>query len=100
QGGVTWICVSLGEEGALLTGPDNSYFAPAPKVTVYSSVGAGDSMVGALVAAFSRSISAREGLRLGVACATGTVTHPGTELFSPDDVQCYFDDIQVRSLDI
>ncbi len=100
QGGVTWICVSLGEEGALLTGPDNSYFAPAPKVTVYSSVGAGDSMVGALVAAFSRGISAREGLRLGVACATGTVTHPGTELFSPDDVQCYFDDIQVRSLDI
>ncbi len=100
QRGVNYVCVSLGAEGALLTGPDNSYFAPAPKVTVHSSVGAGDSMVGALVAAFSRGIAPQEALRLGVACATGTVTRPGTELFSPDDVQGYFDGIEVRRLDI
>ncbi len=98
QGGVTWVCVSLGAEGAILTGPDNSYLASAPKVTVYSSVGAGDSMVGALVAAFSRGIAPQDALRLGVACATGTVTRPGTELFSPDEVQHYFDGIEVRLL--
>ncbi len=100
QRGVDYVCVSLGSEGAILTGSDNSHFAPAPKVSVYSSVGAGDSMVGALVAAFSRGISPQNALRLGVACATGTVTHPGTELFSPDDVQDYFDTIQIRDLDI
>ena len=100
RSGVNYVCVSLGEDGALLTGPDNSYYAPAPKVDVRSSVGAGDSMVGALVAAFSRDIAPPEALRLGVACATGTVTRPGTELFSADDVQHYFDAIEVRRLDI
>ncbi len=100
RSGVNHVCVSLGEDGALLTGPDNSYYAPAPKVDVRSSVGAGDSMVGALVAAFSRDIAPPEALRLGVACATGTVTRPGTELFSADDVQHYFDAIEVRRLDI
>jgi len=100
RSGVNYVCVSLGEDGALLIGPDNSYYAPAPKVDVRSSVGAGDSMVGALVAAFSRDIAPSEALRLGVACATGTVTRPGTELFSADDVQHHFDGIEVRRLDI
>ena len=100
QRGVNYVCVSLGAEGALLTGPDNSYLAPAPRVTVHSSVGAGDSMVGALVAAFSRGVAPQDALRLGVACATGTVTCPGTELFSPDDVQHYFDRVEIHRLDI
>ena len=98
--GVEYVCVSLGGEGALLVGPDNSYHAAAPEVLVLSSVGAGDSMVAALVAAFARGATAQEALRLGVACAAGTVSQPGTELFSATDVDHYFDGIAVRCLDI
>ena len=84
--GVEYVCASLGSDGALLVGPDNCHYAAAPKVPVLSSVGAGDSMVAALVAAF--------------ACAVGTVSQPGTELFSTTDVDNYFDGIVVRCLDI
>ncbi len=98
--GIEYVCVSLGRDGALLVGPDNSYYAEAPKVAVFSSVGAGDSMVAALLAVFSRGGMPQEALRLGVACATGTVSKPGTELFSVTDVDNYYERVTVRCLDI
>ena len=100
QRGVKHVCVSLDGEGALLIGPDNSYYAAAPKVTVRSSVGAGDSMVAALVAAFAHDWPAMEALRLGTACAVGTVGQPGTELFCAADVENHLKDITVERLDI
>ncbi len=100
QGGVDHVCVSLDGDGALLVGPDNSYHAAAPEVIVRSSVGAGDSMVAALVAAFAHGQTAAEALRLGIACAAGTVSQPGTELFSAADVEVYLDGIEIRCLDI
>ena len=45
--GVRFVCVSLGKDGALLAGPDNVYYAPAPRIKVRCTVGAGDSMVAA-----------------------------------------------------
>jgi len=98
--GVEYVCVSLGDDGALLTGPDNTYHAGAPVVEVRSSVGAGDSMVAALVVAFAHGAMAQEALQLGIACAAGTVSQPGTELFSSKDVEHYLDGIAVRCLDI
>ncbi len=98
--GIQYVCVSLDRDGALLVGPDNSYYAAAPKVAVFSSVGAGDSMVAALVAVFSRDGTPQEALRLGVACATGTVGKSGTELFSVADVGNYYERVSVRCLDI
>ena len=100
QTGVDYVCVSMDGDGALLVGPDNSYHAPAAAVVVRSSVGAGDSMVAALVAAFSRGHSPQQALRLGVACAAGTVSQPGTELFSPMDVENYYTAVSVTTLDI
>ncbi len=100
RGGVEYVCVSLDGEGALLVGPDNSYHAAAPEVVVLSSVGAGDSMVAALVAAFARNATPEDALRLGVACAAGTVSQPGTALFSAADVDNYFNAIALRCLDI
>jgi len=98
--GVDYVCVSLDGDGALLTGPDNSHHATAPEVVVRSSVGAGDSLVAALVAAFAHGVEAAGALRLGIACATGTVSQPGTELFSAADVENYFRDVEVQTLDI
>jgi len=97
---IDYVCVSLDREGALLIGPDNSYHASAPDVVVRSSVGAGDSMVAALVAAFAHELTAADALRLGIACAAGTVSQPGTALFTSADVENYLPDISVRRLDI
>ncbi len=80
--GVEWVCVSLGGEGAVLVGAE-TYIGLAPEVAVVSTVGAGDSMVGGLVAALSRHATPADALRLALACGSGTSQQPGTELFDP-----------------
>jgi len=83
QAQATYVCVSLGEEGAVMVGPEGVYRASAPPVEVRSTVGAGDSLVGGLVAAFAQGAAPEEALRLGVACGSGTASQPGTALFDP-----------------
>ncbi|GAB4288427.1 MAG: 1-phosphofructokinase [Methylophaga sp.] len=86
RGGVNYVCVSLSHEGAILVGPNNSYYAEALDVPVNTTVGAGDSMVAGLVAGFSLYHDPEEALKLGIACGSGTVMHPGTELFKAGDI--------------
>ncbi len=100
QQGVDYICVSLDSDGALLAGPENTWHARAPAVTVNSTVGAGDSMVAGLVAGFSRGKSAPTALREATACSVGTVAMPGTELFSADELAGLIGQTEICSLDI
>lgn len=98
--GIRYVCVSLGGDGALLVGPEGSYFAKAPPVAVKCTVGAGDSMVGGLVAALARGQTADEALRLAVACGSGTAAQPGTAIFSHADLEELLRHTEVTSLDI
>ena len=100
RGGIDYVCVSLGPEGALLIGPDNTYYAAAPDTEVNSTVGAGDSMVAGLMFAFAQQHSAEYALRLAVACGTGTTRHPGTELFTQTEIGALLDATTVRRYDI
>ena len=97
--GVRFVCVSLGEEGALLAGPDNTYYAAAPPVVVRCTVGCGDAMVAGLTSAFARHAPPIEALRLGLACGSATAEQPGTRLFDPADVERLIAQIEVRELD-
>jgi len=45
QRGIDFVCVTLGQEGAVLIDADNSYYCEAPKVHKQSTVGCGDSVV-------------------------------------------------------
>lgn len=100
RGGVEYVCVSMGADGAVLCGPENTWLATAPAVKVRSTVGAGDSMVAGLVAALARNDAPAAALRLAVACGTGTTMHPGTELFTAAEVQSLAERIEVSALDI
>lgn len=97
--GVEYVCVSLGPDGALLVGPENTYHASAPPVEVCSTVGAGDSMVAGITAALAQGKASFEALRHGIACGSGTVRHPGTELFTMDDVAELMPRIEIQTLD-
>ena len=97
--GVRFVCVSLGEEGAILAGPDNTYYSAAPAVSVRCTVGCGDSMVAGLTSAFARHAPPVEALRLGLACGSATAQKPGTQLFDPADVKRLVGRIEVRELD-
>lgn len=81
------IVLSLGGEGAVLASKEGiERFAPLD-VPVCSAVGAGDSMVGAMVLFLSRGWCLHEAVRYGIAAGSATLMRPGTELCRAEDVE-------------
>jgi 6-phosphofructokinase 2 len=81
------IVASLGAAGAYARSRDGKearFYAPF--VDTVSSVGAGDSMLGGIIAGLLRRKSFLEAVRLGVACGAGTCMMPGTQLFRARDL--------------
>ncbi len=76
---VGMVALSLGHEGAIFVTKDTCAFAPALKVEVSSTVGAGDSMVGAVAYAFANNLSFEDTIRYAMACSAGAVTTEGTK---------------------
>lgn len=95
-----YICVSLGEKGALLTTPDNSYYCNSPSINMRSTVGSGDAMVAGLAHAFSQGNSPSYALKLAVACGAGTAEKSGTQLFTVDELEDLIKRIDVKTLHI
>jgi 6-phosphofructokinase 2 len=100
QRGIDFVCISLASEGALLSGPRNSYHCPAPRVRVHSTVGCGDAMVAGLVAALYRDEGPEAMLSLGVICGSATASHQGTELFTRAEVEQSSYDLEIKRLNI
>jgi 1-phosphofructokinase len=73
------VVLSLGAEGALFVSSKQALYAPGLSVPVQSTVGAGDSMVGALCHVFDLGGNLREAAALAMATSAGSVTTPGTQ---------------------
>ena len=84
--GIERVVVSLGEEGALMVDDEGALFAPALKVCVRSTVGAGDSMIAGMLTGFARGCGREEAFSMGVAAAASSVASEGTQLV---DAQVY-----------
>ncbi|WP_297794900.1 1-phosphofructokinase family hexose kinase [uncultured Marinobacter sp.] len=97
--GVTWVCVSLGAEGALLVTSSSVLKGEALRVPVASSVGAGDSMLAGMAALLAQGASPEDVLREGIACSAATVMKPGTELFDKEMVDRLRGEVKVTRLD-
>ena len=78
--GISRVAVSLGADGALLADEQDVFFAPALKIDVKSTVGAGDSMVAGMILGLMADASTDEVLRRGAACAAATISEAGTRL--------------------
>lgn len=98
RAGVDWVCVSLGAEGAVLVGAEEAYYTAAPRISVRSTVGAGDAMLAGLVARFARGEPPAAALRTAVACGSGTAEKPGTLLCTLEDVERLAAAIEVSTL--
>lgn len=81
------VLVSLGPAGALLVSATSEERIPPVPVQACSAVGAGDSMVAAIVVGLSRGFTLREAVRLGVAAGAAALMTAGTELARKDDVE-------------
>jgi 6-phosphofructokinase 2 len=93
------VVVSLGAAGALLVRPD----APAvrvhgPRVHALSTVGAGDSLVGAMAVALERGADMEAAVCWGVAAGTAATLARGTGLCRRDDVERLLRHVTVHAL--
>lgn len=94
------ICVSSVEGGAILANENEAWFGETPKLSVRSTVGAGDSMVGAMATllALNPKTSLSDLLKIGLAASCATLSEPGMTLGSKEAIREFIPKIKVRNL--
>ncbi|TKI05609.1 6-phosphofructokinase II [Martelella alba] len=85
HGGAERVVVSLGPQGALVADHDQTLQIVPPPVKKLSTVGAGDSMVGAMTLKLAEKADLLEMARYGVAAGSAATLHKGTRLCTRDD---------------
>jgi len=79
------ICVTLAEEGAALWEPGKLVTAPAPRVVVKDTVGAGDAFMAGLMVGLTRGTDTRKVLENACRLGAFVASHNGaTPLFPPE----------------
>ncbi len=98
-GGAEIVALTIADKGALLVTRDGAWHAAAPSIVPVSTVGAGDSFLGALMCALVSGRAPGEALRRAVAAGSSALLAPGTELGRPQDVTRLMEDVRLESLD-
>lgn len=84
------VVVSLGPQGALAVDETGAVQVVPPPMKSQSTVGAGDSMVGAMTLKLAQGASLREMTQYGVAAGSAATINHGTRLCSLEDTQKIF----------
>lgn len=84
------ICVTMAEEGAALWDRGTLVTAPAPKIVVKDTVGAGDAFMAGLMVGLTRGMETRQVLENACRLGAFVASHHGaTPLFPPEIVQIF-----------
>ncbi len=94
QGAAKRIVVSLGPQGALAVDAEQCIQVVPPPVIKRSTVGAGDSMVGAMVLKLAEDAPLADMVRFGVAAGTAATMNLGTKLCSKEDTEKLYQYLQ------
>lgn len=98
-------CISSVEGGALLVTNNHAWHGKIPKIKVQSTVGAGDSMVGAMAYAFVKGnrvlneLICERMLRLGLAAACATLSNKGLTMGSRSSIKDFYPQIIIKRID-
>ena len=84
------VAVTLGAQGAVLAHSDGVIRVSAPQIKARSTIGAGDSFLGAMVWALSRGWLLADALHLAVAAGAAAITRPGTQLCRREDIVSHY----------
>jgi 6-phosphofructokinase 2 len=98
SGKVETVALSLGHLGAMLITRDHALRALPPPLKPVSTVGAGDSFLGAIVYSLAKGDDLTDAFRLGVAAGSAALIQEGTGLCSPSDVYRLLEEVAVTSL--
>jgi 6-phosphofructokinase 2 len=92
------VALTLGHRGALLADRDRLLRAEPLAIGPVSSVGAGDSFLGAMVWGLAAGFDLEHAFRWGVAAGSSAMLNPGTELAHPEDTRRLASAVVVRAL--
>lgn len=98
RGAAEIVALSLGERGGLLVARDQAWRAEAPALRPVSTVGAGDSFLGALLWGLEADLPMPEAFRYAVAAGAAAVLSPGTALARRADIERLTAEVRVRPL--
>jgi fructokinase len=91
---ITRICVTLAEEGAAVWDRGNFVTAPAPKVTVKDTVGAGDAFMAGLMVGLTSGMETRKVLENACRLGAFVASHFGATPLLPDEIKNLFAEAQ------
>lgn len=92
------VVISMGKYGAMLVNPSTTLFSPALMVETRSTVGAGDAMVGGILAGLSGGKTLVESFRYGVAAGAASVLTDGTQLVRAEDFEALLPKVTVQEV--
>ncbi|WP_045836976.1 1-phosphofructokinase family hexose kinase [Hyphomicrobium sp. 99] len=100
SGGAVIVALTLGDRGALLVTRDNVWRASAIPIKPVSSVGAGDSFLGAMVWSIAVGHDLQTAFRYGVASGAAALLAPGTELCLRKDVERLYREVSIEAIEV
>ena len=98
NGGIETVAVSLGGEGALFVTAGMALRGRGLRVSVQSTVGAGDSMMAALAHGAEKGLPFRDTCALAMAVSAAAVTTPGTQAPDMDVVKRLLKEVKIEEL--
>jgi len=99
QRGIGIIVVSLGSEGSIVVSGSGVLKIKPPKIEVGSSVGAGDTLVGALSLKLSQGESLKDAIGYATAASANTVVQSGTQICKKDEVEELLTQVEIKILE-
>ena len=96
--GIENVLLSLGGEGAILASASGTYHATAPKISVRSTIGAGDSTIAGFLSALAEGLGSEETLARAVAFGSAACEREGTAPPLPEDVRRLEKNIVVKGI--
>ncbi len=96
--GMQTVVVSMGAQGAIFVEAGEVVLAQPPKVTVKSTVGAGDAMVSGTVAGKVRGLALAECARLATAFSVNAVSQVGSGLPSLEVIETFASQVRIQKL--
>jgi 6-phosphofructokinase 2 len=92
------VALTLGADGALLVTREAVWRAQPMAIEAVSTVGAGDSFLGGMVAALAQGETLEDAFRVAVAAGFAAVMRPGTELCHKEDVERLMPRVRVHDI--
>lgn len=94
--GIQLMVISMGERGALFVNHATTLLAVPPRVTVKSTVGAGDALVAGLIAGQAQNLDLADTACLATAFSLGAITRVGPHLPPSEALESYAQRVSVQ----